>query len=110
MRISSACSSPISRNNRGNAARSRNTRLSAIQSFFKYVAVNEPQVLHHCQQVLAMPSKRHEKRTINYLTRDEIEALIEAADNTTRSRPPRPDPRAVASDRAACPELISWTA
>jgi integrase/recombinase XerD len=69
--------------NRGNGARSRNTRLSAIHSFFKYVASNEPQLLHHCQQVLAMPSKRHEKRTIDFLTRAEIEALIEATDKTT---------------------------
>lgn len=70
---------------RGNGARSRNTRLSAIHSFFKYVAGNEPQLLHHCQQVLAMPSKRYEKRTIDFLTRAEIEALIGAADPTTRS-------------------------
>jgi integrase/recombinase XerD len=69
--------------NRGNGARSRNTRLSAIHSFFKYVASNEPQLLHHCQRVLAMPSKRHEKRTIDFLTRAEIAALIEAADKTT---------------------------
>ena len=59
---------------RGNGARSRNTRLSAIRSFFKYVAVNEPQLLHHCQRVLAMPSKRYEKRTIDYLTHAEIES------------------------------------
>jgi integrase/recombinase XerD len=70
---------------RGNVARSRNTRLAAIRSFFKYVAGNEPQLLYHCQQVLAMPSKRHEKRTIDYLTGAEIEALIGAADPTTRS-------------------------
>lgn len=70
---------------RGNGARSRNTRLSAIRSFFKYVAVNEPELLHQCQQVLAMPSKRFEKRTIDYLTRAEIEALIGAADPATRS-------------------------
>jgi len=68
---------------RGNGARSRNTRLSAIRSFFKYVAVNEPQLLHHCQRLLAMPSKRYEKRTIDFLTRAEIEALIGAADPTT---------------------------
>src|SRR5260370_24466115 len=68
---------------RGNSARSRNTRLSAIRSFFKYVAVNEPQLLHHCQRVLAMPSKRHEKRTIDYLNRAEIEALIAAPDLST---------------------------
>lgn len=68
---------------RGNSARSRNTRLSAIRSFFKYVAVNEPQLLHHCQRVLAMPAKRHEKRAIDYLTRAEIEALIQAPDLST---------------------------
>jgi site-specific recombinase XerD len=67
---------------RGNKARSRDTRLSAIRSFFKYVAGNEPQLLHHCQQVLAMPSKRYEKRTIDFLTRAEIEAVIRAADPT----------------------------
>jgi site-specific recombinase XerD len=68
---------------RGNAARSRNTRLAAIRSFFKYVAVNEPQLLHHRQRVLAMPSKRHEKRAIDYLTRAEIEAVIAAPDLST---------------------------
>jgi integrase/recombinase XerD len=65
---------------RGNSARSRNTRLAAIRSFFKYVAVNEPQLLRHCQRVLAMPSKRHEKRTIDFLSRIEIEAVIAAPD------------------------------
>jgi integrase/recombinase XerD len=68
---------------RGNGARSRNARLSAIRSFFKYVAINEPQLLHHCQRILAMPSKRYEKRTIDYLTRAEIEAVIAAPDLTT---------------------------
>jgi integrase/recombinase XerD len=68
---------------RGNGARSRNVRLSAIRSFFKYVAVNEPQLLHHCQQLLAVPSKRYEKRIIDYLTRVEIEAIIKVADLTT---------------------------
>jgi integrase/recombinase XerD len=68
---------------RGNRARSRNTRLAAIRSFFKYVAVNEPQLLHHCQRVLAMPAKRHEKRAIDYLDRDEIEAVIAAPDLST---------------------------
>ena len=70
-------------NARGNGARSRNTRLSAIRSFFKYVAVNEPQLLHHCQRVLAMPAKRHEKRAIDYLSRAEIEAVIAAPDLST---------------------------
>jgi len=68
---------------RGNGARSRNTRLAAIRSFFKYVAANEPQLLLHCQRVLAMPSKRHQKRVIDFLTRDEIEAVIAAPDLAT---------------------------
>ena len=68
---------------RANSARSRNTRLSAIRSFFKYVALHEPQLLHHCQKILAMPSKRYEKRTIDFLNRDEIEALVAAPDLQT---------------------------
>ena len=68
---------------RGNSARSRNTRLAAIRSFFKYVAINEPELLHHCQRVLALPSKRHEKRMIDYLDREQVEALLTAPDLST---------------------------
>ncbi len=68
---------------RGNGARTRNARLAAIRSFFKFVAVNEPQLLYHCQRILAMPAKRYEKRAISYLNRDEIEALIAAPDLAT---------------------------
>ena len=68
---------------RGNSARSRNTRLAAIRSFFKYVAGCEPQLLHHCQKVLAMPSKRHTKRVVDFLSRDEMEVLLKAPDQTT---------------------------
>lgn len=66
-----------------NGARSRNQRLSAIRSFFKYVSIQEPCLLHHCQRILAMASKRHERRTIDYLKRPEIEALIATPDPTT---------------------------
>ena len=68
---------------RGNSARSRNTRLAAIRSFFKYVATNEPELLHHCQRVLALPSKRYQKRMIDYLDREQIEALLAAPDLST---------------------------
>jgi integrase/recombinase XerD len=68
---------------RGNGARSRNTRLCAIRSFFKYLAVNEPQLLHHCQRILTIPAKRYEKRTIDYLTRTEIEAVVAAPNLVT---------------------------
>ena len=68
---------------RSNSARTRNTRLAAIRSFFKYVAINEPELLHHCQRVLALPSKRCEKRMIDYLDREQIEALLAAPDRST---------------------------
>ncbi len=68
---------------RGNSARSRNTRLAAIRSFFKFVAVLEPDLLWHCQKVLDMPNKRYVKRSIDFLERHEIEAIIAAPDRST---------------------------
>ncbi len=67
---------------RRNSARSRNTRLAAIRSFFRYVAMNEPAHLLHCQRILAMPSKRHVKRTVNFLDAEEIVALLAAPDRS----------------------------
>jgi integrase/recombinase XerD len=68
---------------RRNGARSRNTRLSAIRSFFRFVAISEPAHLLHCQQVLAMPNKRYVKRSVTFLDRDEISALLAAPDRST---------------------------
>jgi len=68
---------------RGNTARTRNARLAAIRSFFRYVALNEPAHGLLCQRVLAMPSKRHERRTIEFLDRAEIDALVAAPDTST---------------------------
>ncbi len=52
---------------RGNGARTRNLRLAAIHSFFRYVALNEPAHVLHCQRILAIPSKRHARKPIAYL-------------------------------------------
>ncbi len=70
---------------RGNSARSRNTRLAAIRSFFGYVAVQEPQHAALAQRVLAMPAKRYTRRPVDFLDRDEIEVLLQAPDPHTRS-------------------------
>jgi integrase/recombinase XerD len=64
-------------------ARTRNARLSAIHSFFAYVALNEPAHALVCQRVLAMPSKRHERKLIAFLDRVEVEALVAAPDPST---------------------------
>ena len=68
---------------RGNTIRSRNVRLAAIRSFFRYVAMTEPAWLHHCQRILAMPNKRQVKRTVTFLDAEEIAALLGAPDRTT---------------------------
>jgi integrase len=68
---------------RGNGARSRNTRLAAIRSFFCYVAMSDPTWLLHCQRILAMPGKRYVKRTVTFLNASEIAALLAAPDQST---------------------------
>jgi integrase/recombinase XerD len=68
---------------RGNGARSRNTRLAAIHSFFHYVALQEPAYAEQCRRILAIPSKQYERRLIEYLTAEEIDALLAAPDQTT---------------------------
>lgn len=68
---------------RNNGARTRNARLAALHSFFKYVAFEEPAYAQHCQRILAMPNKRHERRPIEFLNREEIDALLAAPNLST---------------------------
>jgi integrase/recombinase XerD len=70
-------------NVRRNSARSRNTRLAAIRSFYRYIAMNEPQYALHCQRVLAMPSKRYVRRTVDFIDRAEMETLLATPDPST---------------------------
>jgi integrase/recombinase XerD len=66
--------------NRTNSVRTRNVRLAAIHSFFRYLALREPAYAALIQQVLAIPHKRFERRLVNFLDRTEIEALLAAPD------------------------------
>jgi site-specific recombinase XerD len=68
---------------RSNSARSRNTRLAAIRSFFRFVAMNEPDYMLHSQRILAMPGKRYVRRTVEFLDRAEMDALLAAPDRST---------------------------
>jgi integrase/recombinase XerD len=68
---------------RRNSARSRNTRLAAIRSFFRFVAMNEPAYMLHCQKILAMPGKRYVRRIVAFLDRTEMDALLAAPDRST---------------------------
>lgn len=68
---------------RGNSARSRNLRLTAVRSFFRYAAFEEPSHSGLIQRVLAIPSKRYEKKLVSFLTRPEIDALLAVSDRNT---------------------------
>lgn len=68
---------------RGNSARSRNTRLAAIHSFFRYVSFHEPAHADLCRRILAIPGKRYERKQIEYLMPEEIDALLAAPDRTS---------------------------
>ena len=68
---------------RSNCTRTRNNRLSALHSFFRYVAISEPALALHCQQILAMPTKRYERKPVEFLTEEECVALQAAPDSRT---------------------------
>jgi len=65
---------------RGNSARTRNLRLTAIRSLFKYAALRHPEHASVIARVLSIPPKRHQKRQISFLTAPESQALIDAPD------------------------------
>lgn len=65
------------------SVRTRNLRLTAIRSFFRFVSYEEPAYSGHIQRVLAVPSKRHDNKMVHFLVRTEIEALLAAPDRST---------------------------
>ncbi|WP_373507990.1 site-specific integrase [Thiocapsa sp.] len=70
---------------RGVTARTRNLRLTAIRSFFSYVAFEAPAHALQIQRVLAIPSKRFTRTLVCFLTRGEVDALLAAPDQRTWS-------------------------
>jgi len=63
--------------------RTRNLRLTAIRSFFHYIAFQEPEYAALIDRVLAMPTKRYDRALINFLTPPEIQSLLAAPDTTS---------------------------
>lgn len=68
---------------RRNAARTRNARLAAIRSFFRFLSLREPAHGALIQRVLAIPQKRHTRRVVGFLTPPEVAALIAAPDQSS---------------------------
>jgi site-specific recombinase XerD len=68
---------------RGNGAATRNTRLAAVHSFFRYAALRAPEHAAIIQRVLAIPPKRFDRAIVTFLTPPETNALLAAPDQTT---------------------------
>jgi integrase/recombinase XerD len=68
---------------RGNSVRTRNARLSAIHSLFRYAALTHPEHADTIARVLAIPPKRFDRALIAFLTEAEIDALLAACNPRT---------------------------
>jgi integrase/recombinase XerD len=69
---------------RGNAAVTRNVRLAAIKSFFRFLEYRQPAALDQIRRVLAIPFKKTDQRLVPYLLKDELQAVLDAPDPATR--------------------------
>jgi len=68
---------------RQNGVRTRNARLAAIRSLFRYAALRHPEHAATIERVLAIPPKRFERRVVTWLTEAEIDAMLAAPDRAT---------------------------
>lgn len=69
---------------RGNAASTRNVRLATIRSFMKFIEHRVPSALDQVHRVLAIPLKHTDTRLVVHLTREEMQAILDAPDPRTR--------------------------
>jgi site-specific recombinase XerD len=68
---------------RRNGVRTRNARLAAIHSLFRYSALRHPEHAELIAKVLAIPAKRYDRTLVSFLTPPEVDALLAAPDRTT---------------------------
>ncbi len=69
---------------RGNCAATRNGRLAAVKAFIRYVEFRVPSALAQARQIHAIPGKRHDQALVRHLTMDEVRAILDAPNVTTR--------------------------
>jgi len=69
---------------RHNTAETRNIRLAAIRSFFRFLQHREPAAIEQVRRVLAIPFKKTDTRLVPHLIREEMQALLDAPDPSTR--------------------------
>src|SRR6201987_2908933 len=70
---------------RGNSARTRNARLAAINAFFRFLEYRLPACLDQASRIHAIPMKKTDEALVDYLTRNELQALLDAPNARTLS-------------------------
>jgi integrase/recombinase XerD len=70
-------------NERHNTVRTRNVRLAAIRSLYRYAALRHPEHAEVIERVLAIPAKRFDRALVSFLTKEEISALLATPDRST---------------------------
>ena len=69
---------------RGNCAATRNGRLAAVKAFIRYVEFRVPSALAQARQIHAIPGKRHDQALVRHLTMEEVRAILNVPNVTTR--------------------------
>lgn len=69
---------------KGNSVSTRNQRLAALHAFFRHIQLEKPEHLVVCQHILAVPLKKKEQATVNYLSVDGIRLLLSMPDTNTK--------------------------
>jgi site-specific recombinase XerD len=70
---------------RGNSPTTRNARLAAIKSFAHFMEYRVPSAIEQLRRLLAIPAKKTDQALVDYLSRQELQILLDAPDPTTRS-------------------------
>jgi integrase/recombinase XerD len=72
---------------RGNCIRTRNLRLAALRSFFRYVGACEgPEIIAQVQRIMTIPLKRFSRPLLDFLSQTEMHALLQVMDNSWSGR------------------------
>jgi len=71
-------------NSRANTIRTRNARLAAVQTFFRYIAGREPSLAALCSPILAIPAKKALRPVLGYLSEQELGHLLAQVDRAAR--------------------------
>lgn len=62
----------------------RNQRLAAIHSFYRYTQSEHPEILLECQRILGIPFKKREKKTVEYLSQECLKYILEQPDTSKK--------------------------